>query len=136
MNLDKRFTLKVAFVAMLSAVSVYAEPGPSRRPISWADSPITCATISGQFQELKEKITEQNLMFAGFVDGAYVSLDRLHKDYEGLEGKSQDIQKGRFQGLGDVAKEMDSTKESIYITLDVVNQRFDQLMEVLPNCLK
>lgn len=120
----------------LFSMATHAEPGPPRRPISWADKPINCATIASQFQELKERVSEQNLMFAGYTDGAYVAVDRLYKEYEGLEGKNRDIKVGQFKGLNEVAKEMDSTKESIYLTLDVVNQRFDQLMEVLPNCLK
>ena len=130
--------LTLAFVGV-SSVARAAQPltaPKSLRPISWADQPVQCATLVAQFQELKEKINEQNLMFAGYADGAYVVVDRLHKEYQGLEGKSAEIKPGQFNGLGALAQEMNETKESIYTTLEVLNQRFDQFTEILPNCLK
>ncbi len=97
---------------------------------------VDCSNIAEQLGRLKTMSGEHNQSVAAFMDDVIVVMDKWHQEFEPFEGKSVSLPKGQFQSIKETAGEVSEVQSKVWEDLGIVDQRFDELLEVLPSCLK
>lgn len=110
------------------------KPPPAVRPTPFPK--ITCATIKAELQKLKGMSSESNQAIAGFMDEVVVTIDAWHRELVNYEGKTFAVKVGEFAPMKQQSEDVGATQAMVWDTLNIVDARFDEMLEVLPSCLK
>lgn len=97
---------------------------------------VDCTNIVAQMKSLKKMAGEHNQSVAAFMDDVIVNMDRWYQEFAALEGKSVSVPMGQFNKVRETSEKVGEVQGKVWEDLGIVDHRFDDLLEVLPSCLK
>ncbi len=140
MNVFKWLT---AFFAVTLAALANAELNPlptaPENPLTERPRPfpaITCANLTDELAKLKGMSNDHNLAVASFMDDVIVAVDQWHQFLAPLEGQSVEISKGQFDPIREGQNAISEAQTMVWDNMSVLEGRFDEVLKVLPRCLK
>jgi hypothetical protein len=97
---------------------------------------VTCANLSEELLRLKSMSGSVNNSVVGYTYQATARMESFFSDYVQLEGATQTIPKGYFSPLKRAFDDMAEVQPLIEANSKILDARFDELIQVLPSCLK
>lgn len=126
----------LAFAAQAELSPIVRAP---KNPLSQRPQPfpkVTCANVLAELGKLKAMGSEHNQAVAGFMDDVIVAMEKWHQKLLPLEGKEVKIPAGEFVTLKTEQKEMGDTQTLVWDNMATLDGRFDEILQILPSCLK
>ncbi|MGE0763327.1 MAG: hypothetical protein AB7N80_08615 [Bdellovibrionales bacterium] len=141
MNVFKCLTLALGIFLAGPGVAAELPLKPTNKKNPQTERPvpfpkITCANLEGEFSKLKTMTSQRNEGVAGYMDEVIATIDKWHKELVNMEGQSVNVPVGKFSPMLEMQKQIGESQSEVWNTNTILEARFDEMLDVLPSCLK
>lgn len=97
---------------------------------------VDCDNIENELKRLRLMSEEHNTSVAGFMDETLALIGQWLKQLLKLEGQNILFTAEHFEFLKSDFSEVSETQSMVWENMAVMDQRYDEILKVLPSCIK